>query len=1168
MSDSPVDQDVRDRAIGRVGESMALSAGAGSGKTSVLTDRLVEVLASGVPPSRVAAITFTEKAAGELQRRVRDALEARLVAKGDDPALRAQLDRFHELTLTTIHSFCLGLLKAEPLASRWAPGTEVAEHDQRGLATGIRAWRRAIANRDPRLLGLFDIKLPEISLTRGVLALWANRDLTPLVGDEHLDWEAAHAELLAVHEHVEAVAARCASPRDKLLTNNAPFRERLAEWAASPPGEVTLAALLATHVKPDRRGGTKANWGPDGIDDFKEALNAIDAWRATCFVRAQRDLVLSIREHVFPVMESARFENAVANFDDLLFRAAALLREPDPRARLSARFDAVLIDEVQDTDPIQAEVAALLSRDPTVDGDWLSAAPWPGHLFAVGDPKQSIYRFRRADVTVWRDLAELVASDGHAEELTQNFRSVPGIVDWVAHVFEDMEDFTPQVAWRGRAALDPVVVIESDVDAELDHAVRHLFDLKENGAQAVDRESGELRPMRWGDVMVVVPRWAKAPELAAMFERAGVEAIVGGGGTFFLGEEVRLAMSALRALDEPADTEATVHVLRGLFGFTLEDLATHAAAGGSFRYTVPEQPAGNVRDALETLRDLRLSRVESWVPPLDRLLEETRASAVWSLLADGQSRLANLDKLRVMIRSLEAETRSPSAVVSELVKASRDSEADLSRADPESDAVTITTVFSAKGLEAPIVVLLDAFRKLGDPTVFVDRRAGTVAIKIGSGFASPGWPDIAEADKDAQHAERRRWMYVATTRARDQLVILRHDKANLLEHIASGWDADALEHEAHQTLADGVEVRIRVGDELPSVDYGSETFPGRDPEVDRWIANPAGKGDPAGESRDGAQRAAVSASKRKCMKSKSVGELVSRSRAPVWGSGVGTVGGRVVHRAMEHLDLSQTADALEPQIDPLIGALAVELGLDEDMTDKCADVVRKILRHPVMDEVRDATELWKEVPFAFHDRGRAVHGVIDLCFPEDAELKRWVVVDWKSDLPPEGDPVRASYEQQVAIYAKAVLQTVAPCESVRTVLVGPYEEIPSTPDREAVLTEVDAAIRGGLLALLRSGATVPRVGADIGEPVVANLELAWEAARVGLGLDLSPDESAGLAKIGWDVVVADTAELGWARTAVAALREKLGLPDEGEDDEDDLASVSAEEAEGEGETDD
>lgn len=1156
----PVDEAVRDLATEDTGRSMALSAGAGSGKTSVLTARLVNVLGSGVAPGRVAAITFTEKAAGELQRRVRDTMEERLRKQPDDVALRGQLERYHELTLSTVHSFCRALLATEPLASRWAPGTEIAERDTRGLAKGLTAWRRALANEQPLLLGLFDLRLANRSLREGAIALIGNRDLEPVVG-EGLDWDAAHEELKTVHEAVEAAARGCSNPaKDKLLANNEDLRERLAFWSSQPAGEATIAAVVSS-VKVGKAGGVAGDWVKGGKDVFKAALDGYLLWRETCLARGHRELVVSLQEHVLPVVSSARFENAVASFDDLLFRAAELLRDPAARARLATRFDALLIDEVQDTDPIQAEIAALLARDPAADGAWLAAPPEPGRLFAVGDPKQSIYRFRRADVTVWSDLSDLIARSGSANALTQNFRSVPGIVEWVNHVFAAMPDFVPQVAWRKPASLDPVVVIDSDVDSQIEHAARHLFELKEGGATVFDPMTEMLRPMEWGDVMVLVPRWAKAPAVAALFERAGVEAIVEGGGMFFDGEEVRLALSGLRALDEPGDTEAIVHVLRGLFGFTFEDLAAHVSKGGAFRYTIPEQPVGPVRDALEMLRDLRNSRVDSWVPPLDRLLEETRAAAVWSLMTDERSRLANLDKLRALIRETEQQTRSPSQVITELVDLSKNAkEEDLSRADPDTQAVRITSTFKAKGLEAPIVVLLDQGRTKPSPSVVAHRHERSVSVKIGAAFAPPGWEATKEAEVVELLEERRRWMYVACTRARDQLVIVHYPQANLLEFIEAGFDATSLEHESTQTIAPGASVRVRVGEELPALVLNQETFPGRDAAVDTLIAKPAREGDPVGEAWAHERRQALRASKRACRKQTSVGQMVSGSRAPVWGSGIGTAGGIVVHRVLEELDLEQAADVLDSQIDPLAHAFAVDLGASKELADRAADVVRRILLDPVLEEVRAAPVHWKETPFALQERNQVIHGVIDLCFPEDMERKSWVVVDWKSDLPPVGHPVRAKYEAQVAIYARAVLATISPCEKVRAVLVGPHAELPSEPEEETVVSDVHPELRAGLQALLTAGAKVPRVGVDVGVPVIANLEVAWEDDKAGLGLDLLPEESVGLEQAGWRVVAADTAVLGWARLAIARLRELLALPELDEDADDPTSAASTHEA--------
>jgi ATP-dependent helicase/nuclease subunit A len=1190
---TPVDLEQRERAIRQLATSLALSAGAGSGKTTVLASRIAEHLATGTAPSRLAAITFTEKAAGELESRVRDTLEKRLARPESEEVrvkLEAALDRFHELTISTIHGFCRELLTHEPLDARWAPGTEIVPEDRSGLGTGLFAWRESLARSAPRTLELFDVLLKRSPLLDAIDDLLENRDLATHVANEGLDWDRAHDELVGVLAGIDAARARCKKPReDKLIENNADFVAALQHWVARP-GEGTFAALISADVG-DRRGGKKNDWESEGIDQYKAALDGIKRWRAAQLVRAHRDLALSLEAHVVTAVLAARRERAVASFDDLLFRAAELLREPVVRARLASRWDALLVDEVQDTDPIQAEVAMLLARAPEHEGHWTGAPPRRGALFAVGDPKQSIYRFRRADVQVWRDLEDVIRKDGERGSLVQNFRSVPGIVAWVNHTFANMPGYEQQVGSRAAIALDPVVVIDASlpgadevpIEREVQALVRHISDLRASGAKVIDRETGRERPLAWRDVMVLLPRWTQGRRIAAELERLGVEANVEGGGGFFDDPSVKAALAALRAIDEPVDAESTVAALRALFGLTLEDLARHKAAEGSFRWTVRQQPTGPVASALATLREAAMLRTRSgvgrsWTSVLDALFDATRAPAVWSILPDGPTRLANLDKLRALIRRIEREQRRTGDVMAQLAELERkNSEQDQSRVDVDTgeaggDAVRITSIFKAKGLEAPVIVLIDAQRAVRSPSRVTERAepaslaaagsmhggrdaAGRLHLKIGASFAPPDWERTKGAEVLALEEERARWMYVACTRARDQLVMIDHPKAALLhEHVAGGL-VSGVPHDQTLELAPEVAVRFRLCEALPDVEASDEIFPGRDAEVAALLASPAGKGDPEGERRELTLRAARGASMRGCARWRSVGEIVSARRSASddkIGTGVGAVGGNVIHRAMERLDLVRPTSELLDAAPGLVRALADEAGLSAELAERCVAITAQLLAHPVLDELRRAPEHWKETPFAFRDRTRIVTGVIDLCFPEDASRKCWVVVDWKSDSPALGHPQRAKYEAQLALYARALIATVAPCESVRPVLAGPFPVLsedadPAEEARAAVVAAAAAAVRPMLEQLLEAGAPLPAVGADVGEPVITELELAWESEKVGLALDRAPDDEAALRGEGWNLVSASHADAASIERAGSALAALLGVKVSGDE---------------------
>ncbi|MCA9546512.1 MAG: UvrD-helicase domain-containing protein, partial [Myxococcales bacterium] len=1122
----------------------------GSGKTTVLTDRVVALLRAGTPPERLAAITFTEKAAGELLARVRDKLEA-AEAADPTPGGAAALAGFGRLTLSTIHSFCQGLLRSEALAADWAPDTLLGDalftlpEVQRAWA----GWRAGFDARHPELGLLLRMAVSADALRAAAGHALTFMDLAPVADPTPWDGAAVVAELAEVAHDLAATAAVCRAPDTCTLYQS---NQTLLAAVAAAAGEGALGphtAWLLTRTKglASRKGGRAADWPGGGKPAFLDACATVAQWRARHLSRLHAVVVRDLAERFVPAVEQAKLDGAAVDFNDLLFRTARLLTgSPTARRRLAQGFDALLIDEVQDTDPIQAEVAALLTRAVEAEGGWDQVPPAPGRLFAVGDRKQSIYRWRRADVHTWDTLQALVAQGGERHTLTWNFRSVPGIVAWVNHSFTDMAGAeVPQVASRTPAGLDPVVYLPVDAQAEMDEAVaRHLLDLHARQAPVVDRRTGQARPMRWGDVMVLLPGWGKADGLQTTLARAGIPALVEGGRTFFERDEIRLCVAALQALDESGDTAAAAFALRGLFGLGYHHLAAHKAAGGALRYTVGEQPPGPVTEALVVLRDLHRRRGRApWVDLLDELLEACEAPAVWALLVDGPARLANLQKLRTVLRGLEAEARGPGAVIEALtVQAKASDDQDESRFEAGGDAVRIASYFGAKGLEAPIAVVVHAHRSHQGQGWALDRATRTVAFKVGD-LAPPDWERLEAAERAEGEAERQRWMYVACTRPRDQLVLVAGDRTSTGKvrstDLVTGWLAEGLpepppDHEAlwSPTGRPDVAVRVRHFAQLPAPAWRDETFPGRDATVDDLLADP-----PVGEV-DGAQawieadRAAVQRAKRACTRWRSVQQLVAARRVTA-GTGIGAAGGTLVHAVMERLDLKADAAAQQAQAQALLAAEAALHGADAALQAAAGAVLQRLLMHPVLARARQAAEHWREVPFTFL-RGRTqVSGTIDLCFPEDAARTRWVVVDWKSDSPPPGSPIREAYERQLALYARALLETVSPELHIDTCLVGPHAELPAVDAAEAALEDVAPALVAGLQRLLEAGVPAPQVGLDAGDGAV--LELAWPERRLGLVLDPTDEDRSSLSAEGWTLVEADTAAPGWAGPALAAL---------------------------------
>lgn len=1149
----PLDHAVRQRAVSESRTSFAISAGAGSGKTRVLVDRLVQHLLDGVPPDRIAAITFTEKAAGELSGRARDALELALAeADPGSPAAeaaRSALDRFGELTLSTIHSFCQGLLRQEPLEAGWAPDSEIiGDLPDPSLEACYQSWREGFDLRHPEVAPLLRELANESSFQPGVAsirgaaaALLDNRDLRPLVAgaDAGLDWAVAASQLLEIIAEMADAASACTNAgRCKLYAKGAPLLEQLAglrELGAQP---AVQAALDVEAVKPGRI-GSKKDWPGDSKTRFIGAVNAFGAWKEdtqrAIGERLHRLLIEDLQEHYVPAVLAARASAARADYADLLFRARSLLADrAAARARLAEQYRVLLVDEVQDTDPIQAEVAALLSRPAGASGDWDAVAPLAGSLFAVGDPRQSIYRFRRADVATWAALQALIARDGDTLRLQQNFRSVPGIVDWVRHTFPDAE----QVAWREPAALPPVSVLRCpDKDHEIEAAAAYLRRLLDDpAAQIVDPEDGQLRRVRPGDIMVLLPSWSSADDIQDRLQRAEIPAAVEGDSRLFSRDEGRLALEALRCLSAPSDAAATLSVLRGLFGFSHAALAAHRAAEGGWNYTWAEQPDTPVAEALAVLRRLHGQRgARSWAALLDELLAETGADALWALTGRRWQALANLDKIRALLRQAEATARSPLDAVEALEQLARSGQSELPILDEDADAVRVTTYFKAKGLEAPVVLLVRASRRLIPPPAIVLREQGALAVQAGRAVCPPRWDAIRDAEKAALSEERRRWMYVAVTRARDHLVMVDSKHATLIRGTLSDGLAGvaAASHEQTVSLAAGVEVQVLDADRLPAAPDVRATFPGLDGDVDRLLAQPpAGGADSVAVEQARADREAIKAAKLAGERFRHLGRPQQASR---WSGGPRSA---AVHRALHRLDLSRPVS--EAQASAALLAETDALSPDEQRW--CAEVLRGYLAHPAVQGAAHAARVFQPMPTMGEDYGTALAGDVDLCYATDPALKRWTVVDWQVHLQRGPADFFALYPRRLKRLMSRLLAEAVGATDVTVHVLQPSAAVAPSEDEQAeALLEI---VHEDLLPLARwlvAQGDVPEASFDVGEDrVLATLELAWPASRRGVGLDLPEPQRQALAAAGWRVVCVDTAASGWVAEVEEAVRSQGG----------------------------
>ncbi len=628
----------------------------------------------------------------------------------------------------------------------------------------------------------------------------------------------------------QVCAEPCRDPTDKLRIRLDEIAARLTELATIGD-EYDLLEALGPHAVEKLPGFKVGNLGKKtSFDDIKDVQTHVreagEALAAVCGVVANacaRRLGSAIRRFT---LEAAvdRQRAGQLEFHDLLVLARALLRHrthgPAVRTALHQRYQRLLLDEFQDTDPIQIELAARIAADDP-GSEAAGVVPWdqmevtPGHLFVVGDPKQSIYRFRRADISTFLAAAERFGPEaGGVVELTANFRTVGPVIDWVNTTFASLmaepddvalpvasqphyipleptrraPDTGPAVAVLGRAAHPREAVadeLRSHEAAEVASTVARAL----HEGWEVDDGRGGWRPARLGDVTVLVPARTSLPFLEDAFDAVGLPFRAESSSLVYASRAVRDLLMVLRAVDDPTDYLHIVAALRTpLLACGDDDLFRFKAERrGRWSYladqpeTVPDDDP--VRSGLDYLRSLYDQR--HWLAPselLDRIAHDRRAMELG--FAEGRPRDV-WRRLRFVIDQARAWSEATGGnlrqylrwVVLQTAEGARVAEAILPESDD--DAVRIMTIHSAKGLEFPITIVSGMStvpQGRPAPAQVVFPPTGGVGYRFGKNVTTLEYAEWAPIDEQMSFHERIRLLYVACTRARDHLVVSLHRK--------------------------------------------------------------------------------------------------------------------------------------------------------------------------------------------------------------------------------------------------------------------------------------------------------------------------------------------------------------------------------------------------------
>ena len=782
--------DEQQSAIAARTGSQLLSANAGSGKTAVMVERFVEgVLRDGIPVNAILALTFTEKAAGELRERLR----RRLIELGEgERALETD-----GAWVGTIHGFCARVLRAEPLAAGLDPRFTVLD-EATAQRVAAQAWETALeswaaAHGDPALAlaGAYGAGLePLIRDTHAALrsaGQTAPRLPQPPPAGGRPDCGAlSRARTLAAEALAGARAgARVDRARAVLTGCDDLLRDMGPDDPVPTPGALEAARLA---------GGTGVLGGSE-CAAYRDAFERYAQACADFHARPALALLDDLLGRFNGAYAAGKRRRGSVDFADLeLFTRDLFSGAPGRRVRWSERFALLMVDEFQDTNRIQLDILEALERD---------------NLFAVGDELQSIYGFRHADVTIFRERRAVLPARS-IRRLTANFRSRQPVLDVLNGVFAPVfgERFTPLRAGRrdGRE-LEPAVELLlthargwEEHEAELgltevaDQPWRRAEARRLAERLAIELDSGR-RP---GEIVVLVRSTASLRLFEQALEERGVPTYVLGGRGYWSHEQVRDGLAYLSALANPLDELALLGALSSPFcGAGSDALITLAEAGRrggqSLWSALQSAREGTGFEHLDPVEADRLTAFAGWLESereraerespevlLERAVLATGYDLTVLARTGGDRRMANFRKLMRLAREYDAaEGRDLRGFIAyaagQDLSEAREGEAPLEAEDL--DAVRLMTIHRAKGLEFPVVAVADLGRQGGSGRspllVSRDGRVGLRLATLGAGGRVDALDYRALADEQAaaEDEEERRLFYVAMTRAEERLIL-------------------------------------------------------------------------------------------------------------------------------------------------------------------------------------------------------------------------------------------------------------------------------------------------------------------------------------------------------------------------------------------------------------
>jgi ATP-dependent helicase/nuclease subunit A len=1064
MSNTLNDQRSRDRIVSELDKNLLVEAGAGSGKTHMMAARMAAGIASGAYAiERMAAVTFTRKAAAELRGRFQLALESELAMAIDGNCasrLRSALSNLERFFAGTIHSFCAHLLRERPVEAGVSPGFTELEEIQDTLLRR-QSWRdfrmQAKGAGDPLILELLDAGIRASDLDRAfdTVCLYEEVSFPPGEGtcpEASAAWNVLDMFWATLVKKLPRPIPEGTTCRTQQVARR--FFGQIRVTAGQRGRPAALVSLLeAWDFTP---GIVQYQWAADPTAK-KKIAREIEALHGAFRTNTIEPFLSQWRQYIYRIgislLARARTQAAAdrrrqntLNYGDLLQLTAHVLREnADVRRALQEKYRWLFVDEFQDTDPVQAEIMFLLSGEPepperspqTGVTDWRKARLHPGALFVVGDPKQSIYRFRRADIDIYNEVSAKIGKPdtGEVLPLTTNFRSVPALCQWANDVFRQQFPPNPTAHSPKFAPLDanrnsgksgngvftltvPLTIEEREVARTEGEKIARFI-----------RAEVDAQRRKWGDFLILTRKKKNLEQYASTLEALEIPLEVNGAGAFGDSREVRQLALLLNALADPQDAVSLVGVLRGpFFGVSDQDLFAYRQAGGWFsifsEVSAGTAEATRVAVAIASVRQMfRWTQTMPVGAALERILEHTGYLALAATSPGGVEAgdlFHAIDRVRSIVEDGLSLIDAAAALEDD---AEESSEVESLPLEPgRGDVVRLMNLHKAKGLEAPVVFLADPCGGVGrwaDVRIIRDGASARGYFQVTREFgrskkvvAEPaGWADYEAEELRYLEAEESRLLYVAATRARDALIIGRWAKAGGKGKRA--WAAfdpflgGASELEVRDTVTlpsrqnvdlsataadDAMAAMVAAHDRVRKPSWSTSSVTSEAPHIPTIVrAEEAAADDPT---------------------------RVVSTDTPSRRADAGMLWGTLVHGLLEHAmrHKSATRDDLR--------RLAMWLTIEEPelrtVIEEALDTVQAVAGAEFWKEARASAECHEETPFGMRVEGAAgtklLTGAIDLVYQT---ADGWHLLDYKTDTHTLEADLRARYGAQIDAYEKA-----------------------------------------------------------------------------------------------------------------------------------------------------